>query len=332
MVAVLAALASALCFALAATLQQREAGRTHTSGVADPRLLWRLAHRPLWLAGIGCDGASAALHILALSLGSIALVQPVGVTCLVFAIPMVAWQRRQRVRKRDVLAAAAVLAGLAVLLSLLPTAVDARVAGPLPILLVVAVTLAVAAVATAIAHVAPGRPRALLLAAGAGTCFAIVAVLLRALLLLIGHPHGSGPAVAAAIGIVLTVPTGYLLLQNAYRAGHFAASLATAVVVDPLVAILAGIPLLGESLDLDPWRSVVLVGCGLAIVAGIALLVTSPAHLFEVERSASEGPGPVSMPDVRHLDPGPIRPGPIRDQIPSPQAPGTQEAGPSALS
>ena len=116
-VAVVAALLGAFFFGLAAALQQREATRAADLRIADPRLLWRLAHRPLWVAGIVADGLSAVLHVLALSFGPITLVQPLGVTGLLFAMPIAAVLRRQRIRARDLSAAVVVLAALSVLLS-----------------------------------------------------------------------------------------------------------------------------------------------------------------------------------------------------------------------
>jgi hypothetical protein len=56
----------------------QEIAETEVSGygnnpreIADPRLLWRLAHRPLWVAGIVAARLSAVLHVLALSFGPI---------------------------------------------------------------------------------------------------------------------------------------------------------------------------------------------------------------------------------------------------------------------
>ncbi|MGI8417110.1 MAG: DMT family transporter, partial [Nakamurella sp.] len=188
--AILAALASALCFAIAAALQQREAGLVVSSGVADPRVLFRLARRPIWLAGLGADGLSVALHVLALSQGSIAVVQPLGVTGLLFAIPLVAVLRRQRVPLRDIIAAMVVLAGLGVLLQLAPHTTQAAAMGSRMIIIAVpVVALVFAAVMLGLAHARPGRARALLLAVAAGTLFGSVAVLVRALLLMMGRPH-----------------------------------------------------------------------------------------------------------------------------------------------
>ena len=280
--AVTTALLSALCFALGATLQQREALRAASSGVSDPRLLWRLAHQPLWLAGVAADIASAVLHVVALSLGSIALVQPLGVTGLLFAIPMVAVLRHQGVRTRDLAAAAAVLAGLIVVMKVFPAATHTTVRGHLAMVAVLTTTLAFAAGVTGLAHLWPGRRRALLLSAGAGAAFGVTAVAVRALIQLIGVPGSGTKIVVAAVGIGLLIPTGYLLLQNAYRAGHFAASLATAVVMDPVAAILGGAFMLAEPLPDSASDAFLGLGCALIVVAAIALLVRSPAHVFTV--------------------------------------------------
>ena len=277
--AIAAALASALCFALAAALQHREALGTHAASVADIRLLWRLCRRPLWLAGVVADLASMALHVFALSMASLALVQPLGVAGIVFAIPLAALVRRQRIRRLDLLAAAAVVVGLVALLESLPTSSVPHV----PSMRIVVVATACAAVAVAAAtigaHHLPGRPRALLLAGGAGTAFGLTAVLVRTLLLL-SRVAGTTPAViVTSVCIAVLGIGGYLLLQSAYRSGHFAGSLATSTVLNPVVAVLAGHLLLGEVLPTDPVRLVV-IGLAIAfVVAGVAALVRSPAAL-----------------------------------------------------
>lgn len=274
-----AALASAFCFALAAALQHREALGTHAAGVADIRLLLRLCRRPLWLAGVGADVLSMALHVLALSMASLSLVQPIGVTGIVFAVPLAAVLRRTAVRRMDLFAAAMVVVGLVALLKSLPTSSTPRIPSLLEIIALTVAVVAVAATATVAAHHLPGRPRALLLAGAAGTSFGLTAVLVRTLLLL-SRLAGSTPAVvAASVCIAILGLSGYLLLQSAYRSGHFAGSLATSTVLDPVVAVLTGHFLLHESLPTNAARLAVL-GCATVLVIGsVAMLVRSPAAL-----------------------------------------------------
>ena len=271
--------------ALAAALQQREATRAADLRIADPRLLWRLAHRPLWVAGIVADGVSALLHVVALSFGPITLVQPLGVTGLLFAMPIVAVLRRQRISARDLSAALVVLAALSLLLALLPTAGSATLGTSLDLAGLLVAMLVFDAAAVAIAAVTPPRVRSLTLAAGAGASFGIAAVLVRALLEMREQPHSAASVAVSVVGIGLLIPVGYLLLQNAYRSGHFSGSLATAVVADPIAAVLGGAWVLNEPLPTRPWQIVSSVACAGLVIAGIAVLVRSPSHLLDLDES-----------------------------------------------
>jgi drug/metabolite transporter (DMT)-like permease len=96
-IAVLAALAAAASFGVAAALQHRQARLTPDAGGA--RLLARLAAHPLWLAGIALAGIAYGLQALALAFGPLALVAPIVATDLLFALPVAArWSRPLRAR------------------------------------------------------------------------------------------------------------------------------------------------------------------------------------------------------------------------------------------
>ena len=276
-IAVLAALASALCFALAAALQQREALTVTVSGVADLRLLGRLGRRPWWWAGVGFDVVSMALHVTALSFATLAVVQPLGVLGIVFAVPLTALLRRQRIRGRDAAAVAAISVGLVGILSSLPTTSAPPAFSSSALVWAVGLAFTTITLAIHLAHLHPGRPRAILLAAGAGTAFGTTAVLVRAVLVLAPQPGSGVTLVVVACCIVVVGLGGYLLLQSAYRCGHFAASLATSTVMNPVVAVLAGAMLLREPLPTAPAQLLIIASGALLIYGGIAHMVRSPA-------------------------------------------------------
>ncbi|MBL7489934.1 hypothetical protein I6A60_33140 [Frankia sp. AgB1.9] len=163
--AVPAAVASALCYAVAAALQQREAARAAGGGL---RLLAGLARRPLWLAGIGATAAGATLHVLALRLGPLALVQPIGAAGLLFALPLGALLHRRPVRRGELAAAGLVAAGVVGLLASVQVARGTPTLSE-PSTALLATVIAVAAVgSTTLARRLRGPWRALISPAAAG--------------------------------------------------------------------------------------------------------------------------------------------------------------------
>ncbi len=276
--AVLAALAGAFCYAVAAALQHHEAARATTRGLADPRLLWQLAHRPLWLAGIAATGVGASLHLLALSRGPLTLVQPLGVTGLLFAVPLAAALRHHRVQLRELISALIVLAGLGALLGALPVGVGTGTVGEESVAVLLVTAGALAAAATAAARVVSGSLRSLFLAVGAGIALGSTSALARVLMHIDGQPGAAEPMLLAGAGIALLAPLGFLLTQSAYRAGGFAAALATVTVVDPVVAVIGGVLLLHEPVPTSPGQTLAVSLGAVLITVGIAVLARSPAH------------------------------------------------------
>ena len=88
------ALASAVCYAVSAALQHHEAARQSGNGLHLVRALLR---RPAWCAAVLASLLGALLHVGALGAGPLVLVQPLGVTALVFALPIGARLGRVRV-------------------------------------------------------------------------------------------------------------------------------------------------------------------------------------------------------------------------------------------
>jgi len=116
------ALAAAICMALASALQHQAATgeQGYRSGI---HLLWRLAHRPRWAAGQTVGVAGLALRAAALHAEALAVVQPLLVMGLAFALPLRALLDRARPSAGQVLAAAVLAAGVAIFVAVAhPTA------------------------------------------------------------------------------------------------------------------------------------------------------------------------------------------------------------------
>jgi drug/metabolite transporter (DMT)-like permease len=270
-VAVGLALASAVCYAASAALQHHEASRQSASGLA---LVRALARRPRWCMAVGASLLGALLHLGALGAGPLVLVQPIGVTALVFALPVGARLNRARVGGRSWAGAACVAVGLPGVLGLVPH----HPAAPGPGVLsypTAALVVGVLVVAAATAGVLCGRRRpragAVLFAVGAALCFGLASAVVRALWL-----DRAGPS--AVVAGLVAMGCGVVLAQHAYRSGGLGAPLAVLNLVDPLTAAGIGVLVLGEALVADPLRLAV-GAVGVAVTAvGVSLLSSAAAH------------------------------------------------------
>jgi drug/metabolite transporter (DMT)-like permease len=261
--AITLALASAVCYAVSAVIQHREASRPAAGGRA---LLAELVRRRRWWGAVAASIAGALLHVAALGAGPLVLVQPLGVSTLVFALVIGARSTGADVSGRAALGAACVVVGLPMLLLVIPR--HAHVAFAL-----IRYRWAAAAVfAVAVAAVAAGRlyrlrppVAAACYAVGAATCFGLASGTVRAVWLRHGTPAMVLTGLTAA-GI------GIALAQYAYRDGGLGAPLATLTLVDPLSATALGVLVLGESLNLSPTRILLATIGGSATVLGVVLL------------------------------------------------------------
>ncbi len=274
-----AALAGAVCCAVAAALQHREAVSIRAAEAVGWRLLSALSRRPYWLAGVATLLMAAGLHSLALLNGPLSLVQPLGVTTVVFAVPVAAMVRRYRVRVWELLAAATVVAGLCGLLAIVPSQPASAGGGGSPptAWMLVTATVLVVGVLTALASRRRIVLQGLLLATGAGIAMGVAAVLLQMVLLDVQRA-GLWEVLSVASGaVVLLAVAGVWLNQRAYRAGNVAVVLAVVTVSDPAASTITAV-VLGERLPTGVLSWLLLAISAATIVGGITWLARSPVH------------------------------------------------------
>src|ERR1041384_563254 len=114
--AVALSFATALCFAGGYVLQYHEAHQAPDRLFLSPRMLLELARHRIWVAGIVVMMIGSGLQAAALAVGRPAVVEPILCTSLLFALPLSAAWRRERLSRRDWTAALAVCLGLGPLL------------------------------------------------------------------------------------------------------------------------------------------------------------------------------------------------------------------------
>lgn len=287
------ALGAAALFGVGSVVQQRVAALSPPGSALRLRLLWWLVRQPLWLVGVGTAIVGNVLSGTALGLGSVALVQPLLVTRLLFALPLAALWARQRVPRRDLGGALATAAGLGIFIAAGQPVPGQRtdpaiwkwgLAGGL--IVGITVGLVVLARRLRVDREAP------ILGAGAGMLFGLQAGLTHTAVS--GFADGGLLAVltnGATYGVVATALGGTLLAQSAYSMAPLTASYPTLAAVEPLAGIGVGVGVLGGALLVSPTALAAEVG-GLAVMTfGIYLLARSPlvtGQLDLLERRAEE--------------------------------------------
>nr|WP_255430054.1 DMT family transporter [Streptomonospora sp. PA3] len=284
-------MAGAFCMALGSALQERDAVRAPGRSVAPVGFLVHLARRPRWVLGTVGAGAGVALHLVALSGAPLTIIQPIGVTGLLFAIILSALFNRRRVRAGQIVAGAAVMIGLAGLLLLFPhTARTPQMSAGVGLALTGSVVGLGLAVYVA-AHWVRPAPRVLLLAAVGGAALGTTSALARVV-------AANAATDASAVFTWLTplclgaAVFGGLFQQNAYRTGHFAAAYATLLVVDPITGAGIGALLLGEGLPATPASQALATAAALLAIGGTVALALARNRNPEAARPAPAGPEP----------------------------------------
>jgi drug/metabolite transporter (DMT)-like permease len=244
---VLAALGASILNALMSLLQRLGIESAPATSSSTGGLVAHAVRRPVWLFGFAGMLGAFALQALALHTGSLAVVQPILTTELFFVVIVLRAWYAVPVRGHDWLLCALAVGGLSTFLTVLAPTNGGRVPGPGPWTAAgIAIVLASGALVAA-SRVGPPWWRALALGAAASVGFALTAALTKAFSVAFsgGIPHVL--ATWETYALCVAGLCSFLLMQHAFRAGPFAASQSTLILVNPFVSVALGALLFGES-------------------------------------------------------------------------------------
>ncbi|MGQ4362900.1 DMT family transporter [Streptomyces sp. SAS_272] len=264
------------------TAFQRKAASTVDQG-GGVRLLLALVRRPAWAIGIAGVAGAALFQALALVNGPMALVQPVFILELPFALLVAAPLLHRRLSADGWTAVGAVVGGLALLLAAAApsgTREQAAMARWVPVLVI---ALGVMAGAVLLARSSSSRLfRAAALASAAAVGNALTAALLKSAT---GRLADDGlPAFLGAwqtYGFALTGIASVLLLENALQAGPLTASQPALTIGDASVSLVLGVALFGERIRTGWWLIPQVLGALVLLwgVLRLARVVPRPAEV-----------------------------------------------------
>ncbi|MFE1191662.1 DMT family transporter [Streptomyces olivaceoviridis] len=264
------AVAGAASNAVGTAFQRKAASVSQGSGI---RLVAELARRPAWLIGMAGVVCAALFQSLALVNGPLALVQPLFILELPFALLVAAPLMHRRLPPWGWWGVGGCVAGLALLL-VAAAPHGATDQAPL-VRWIPALCLCLGAMAGAVLLAGRGRPparRAALLAVASATGNALTAALLKSASGTFAD-HGFAAFLRSwqTYGFALAGAASVILLENALQAGPLAAAQPALTIGDAVVSLALGVFLFGERIRTGWWLVPELCG-GLLIVAGVLVL------------------------------------------------------------
>ena len=286
-VAVVCAVAGAFFLAFGAQ-RQGSAVQNNTGGLAlGGAGFLRLLRHPRWVLGLALLGVGMVLNIVALTLGTLTVVQPIGAIALVITTIVNSRDQGIRLNRATIVSITACVAGSAlfVLMAVSVVRENTHVDPPqeLTVVLLLAVVITIFGGALSLFK---HRLKAFFYILGSGVLFGFVAVLTRIISKQIFDPNGlfllnvqwySVIAIAGAGGL------GSWFVQSAYASGPPDLVIAGLTVIDPIVGIAIGIAILGELRDDVPPVVAIAMG-GAAILAIVGVIALSRHHPDVVNR------------------------------------------------
>ena len=245
----------------------------------------------MWLLGLAVQAVGVLLQAAALDRGRVAVIQPLLVTAVVWAMPLGYFLTGQVITRRHVLGAALVVAGLAVFASVGDPAggVDDAPASDWTMAFLVLGAICIGLLL--FSRRGGSDSKAAVFGAVAGILYGISATLMKPV---VENLHAEG-AVAVLESWELWVMAigglvGFYVQQLSLATGKLVTSVATVSVVNPVVSVLLGALVLQERLDRDPpWHAVVAVGA-----LAVALLGAVVAASASEEDKAPEAVQPAA--------------------------------------
>jgi drug/metabolite transporter (DMT)-like permease len=272
------AVAAACLLGLGFVLQQEAAARAPVPEVLSPRILWRLAHEPRWLAGIGCMVGGQVLSGTALLSGDLSVVEPLLATNLLWAMLLARRLSGERLGLTG-WSGVLLLSGGVVAFMIVgrPVGTDAQV-HPLRHWTVFGAVAAVAVILFLVGRYVRLADDAFLLAVAAGVFFGLQDALTRVSGRVLTVSGTQAMLVSwQTYGIVVAAVAGLTLAQNAFRAGPLWKSLPLMTVAEAVAGITCGIGYLGDRVRLTPAALAVEAAGLVAVVTGLLLIGRHPA-------------------------------------------------------
>jgi drug/metabolite transporter (DMT)-like permease len=289
------ALMAAFLFAVAATLQQKGALNLDGVSLGKPESLVQLVGQRMWLFGTAALLVGYALQAAALDRGRLAIIQPLLVTTIVFALPLGWWLTNQHVGRREVVGAAVIVIGLAAFVIYGDPAGGKDNAPNDEWAIAITVLCAICAVLLLLGRHGTPTTTAAVYGTVAGILFGLSAALTKPTVELLHEGVGDMLSHWQCYALAIAGILGFILQQVSLGTGRLAPSVATVSVANPIVGVLLGVAIFDERFSRPAWHVVVAILSLLLALGGAVLISLSSKPGPEPESHTEPAEGSTAL-------------------------------------
>lgn len=272
------ALAGAVFMSLGAQYQhrgvekvERLSGSAGTSGLSVAQIK-SLLTRPSWLIGSLMLGLAVVCQLAALVQAPLIVVQPLGAIALVITTLLNARISGHSPTRKSITAIVLCVGGIFLFVFFAAIFATEQDVTERELFVILAILLVVIIVLGAGWLALRSRMRALFYVIGAGILYGFVATLAKVVIKRIEAGDFEWITAVCVIALIAAAAVGGYFVQTAYSSGPPDLVIAGLTVVDPLIAVLIGMVILGEAAAAPPWVLVIFGVAGAIAVWGVVEL------------------------------------------------------------
>lgn len=272
------ALAGAVFMSLGAQYQhrgvekvERLSGSAGTSGLSMKQIT-SLLTRPSWLLGTLMLALAIVCQLAALVQAPLIVVQPLGAIALVMTTLLNARISGHSPTKRSITAIVLCVGGIFLFVFFAAIFATEQEITDRELFVILAILLVVIIVLGACWLILRSRMRALFYVIGAGILYGFVATLAKVVIKRIEAGDFEWITAVCVIALIAAAAVGAYFVQTAYSSGPPDLVIAGLTVVDPLIAVLIGMVILGEAAAAPPWVLAIFAVAGGIAVWGVVEL------------------------------------------------------------
>ncbi|WP_435745329.1 DMT family transporter [Microbacterium sp. PMB16] len=308
------ALAGAVFMSLGAQYQHRGVEKVERLSGADGAAgltfsqIKALLTRPSWILGTLMLVLAIVCQLAALVKAPLIVVQPLGAIALVITTLLNARISGHSPTKKSLTAIIFCVGGIFLFVFFAAIYATEKEVTERELFVILALLLVVIIVLGACWLVLRHRMRALFYVIGAGILYGFVATLAKVVIKRIEASQFEWITAVCVLALLAAASVGAYFVQTAYSSGPPDLVIAGLTVVDPLIAVLIGMIVLGEAAAAPWWVLIIFAAAGAIAVWGVVNLaryhpqVLSDSQELGIERGSTPAPGSSASADSPHSE------------------------------